>query len=98
MVYLAGIVVVLAWIVSGPCFNFLQQWQFAIMAGTSTATLLLVLILQHTDYRQIKAIQHKLDELLGAVERARNDLVHLETKPEEQIDSLDEEFGADAAW
>jgi low affinity Fe/Cu permease len=34
----------------------------------------------------------KLDELLRAAERARNDLVHLEAKPDEQIEDLDEEF------
>ncbi|MBV8360105.1 MAG: low affinity iron permease family protein, partial [Deltaproteobacteria bacterium] len=41
---------------------------------------------------QTKAIQLKLDELLRVIERARNDLVHLEAKPDEQIESLDEEF------
>ena len=61
-------------------------------AGTSIATFLLVLILQHTDFRQTKAIQLKLDELLRAMEPARNELVHLEVKPDEQIESLDEEF------
>jgi low affinity Fe/Cu permease len=61
-------------------------------AGTSIATFLLVLILQHTDFRQTKAIQLKLDELLRAMERARNDLVRLEAKPDEKIERLDEEF------
>jgi low affinity Fe/Cu permease len=65
-------------------------------AGTSIATFLLVLILQHTDSRQTKTMQLKLDELLRAVERARNDLIHLEAKPDEQIENLDEEFGTAA--
>jgi low affinity Fe/Cu permease len=90
--YVVGIVLILAWIVSGPYFNYSPQWQFVMTAGTSIATFLLVLILQHTDFRQTKAIQLKLDELLRAMERARNELVHLEAKPDEQIDSLNEEF------
>jgi low affinity Fe/Cu permease len=61
-------------------------------AGMSIATFWLLLILQHTDFRQTKAMQLKLDELLRAVEQARIDLVHIEAKPEEQIESLDEEF------
>jgi low affinity Fe/Cu permease len=61
-------------------------------AGTSIATFLLVLILQHTEYRQTKAMQLKLDELLRATEQARTGLVHLEAKPDEQIEHLDEEF------
>ena len=61
-------------------------------AGTSIATFLLVLILQHTEFRQTKTIQLKLDELLRAIERARTDLVHLEARPDEKIERLDQEF------
>jgi low affinity Fe/Cu permease len=90
--YVAGFLLILAWVVSGPYFNYSPQWQFAMTAGTSIATFLLVLILQHTEFRQTKAIQLKLDELLRAMERARTDLVHLEAKPDEEIETLDEEF------
>ena len=61
-------------------------------AGTSIATFLSVLIFQHTEYRQTKAIQLKLDELLRATIQARTGLVHLEAQSDEQIESLDEEF------
>jgi hypothetical protein len=54
--------------------------------------LLLVLILQHTEFRQTKTIQLKLDELLRTMERARTDLVRLEAKPDEHIESLNQEF------
>ena len=87
--YVAGFLLILAWVVSGP---YSPQWQFVMTAGTSIATFLLVLILQHTEFRQTKAIQLKLDELLRAMERARTDLVHLEAKPDEEIETLDEEF------
>jgi low affinity Fe/Cu permease len=90
--YVAGALLILAWIISGPYFNYSPQWQFAMAAGTSIATFLLVLILQHTEFRQTKTIQLKLDELLRAMERARTDLVHLEAKPDEHIESLDQEF------
>jgi low affinity Fe/Cu permease len=90
--YVAGAVLILAWIVSGPYFNYSPQWQFVMTAGTSIATFLLVLILQHTEFRQTKTIQLKLDELLRAIERARTDLVHLEARPDEKIERLDQEF------
>jgi low affinity Fe/Cu permease len=85
-------VLILGWVISGPCFSYFAQWQFVMTAGTSIPTFLLVLILQHTDSRQTRTMQLKLDELLRAVERARNDLVHLEAKPDEQIENLNEEF------
>ena len=90
--HVAGAVLILAWIISGPYFNYSSQWQFAMTAGTSIATFLLVLILQHTEFRQTKTIQLKLDELLRAIARARTDLVHLEAKPDENIERLDQEF------
>ena len=90
--YVAGIILILAWVISGPSFNYSPSWQFVMTAGTSIATFLLVLILQHTEYRQTKAMQLKLDELLRATEQARTGLVHLEAKPDEQIEHLDEEF------
>jgi low affinity Fe/Cu permease len=90
--YVAGAVLILAWVISGPYFNYSPQWQFAMTAGTSIATFLLVLILQHTEFRQTKTIQLKLDELLRAMERARTDLVHLEATPDENIERLDQEF------
>ena len=90
--YVAGVLLILAWIVSGPFCNYSPRWQFVMTAGTSISTFLLVLILQHTDFRQTKAIQLKLDELLRALERARNDVVHLEAQPDEQIETLAEEF------
>jgi low affinity Fe/Cu permease len=90
--YVAGVFLILAWVVSGPFFNYSSQWQFVMTAGTSIATFLSVLIFQHTEYRQTKAIQLKLDELLRATIQARTGLVHLEAQSHEQIESLDEEF------
>lgn len=90
--YVAGALLILAWIISGSYFDYSPQWQFVMTAGTSIATFLLVLILQHTEFRQTKTIQLKLDELLRAMEQARTDLVHLEAKPDENIERLDQEF------
>jgi low affinity Fe/Cu permease len=90
--YVAGATLILVWAISGPFFRYSPKWQFVMTAGISIATFLLVLILQHTEFRQTKALQLKLDELLRAVERARTDLVHLEDMPEEKIEHLDEEF------
>jgi low affinity Fe/Cu permease len=90
--YVAGAVLILTWIVSGPFFNYSAQWQFVMTSGTSIATFLLVLIFQHTEFRQTKAMQLKLDELLRAVGQARTGLVHLEAMPDERMDTLDEEF------
>src|SRR5689334_24852650 len=55
--YVAGATLILVWAISGPFFRYSPKWQFVMTAGISIATFLLVLILQHTEFRQTKALQ-----------------------------------------
>jgi low affinity Fe/Cu permease len=61
-------------------------------ASTSTASLIIVLLLQATQHRDTRAIQLKLNELLRAVETARTDLVHLEHRSDEERSAVQQEF------
>jgi low affinity Fe/Cu permease len=61
-------------------------------AGTAIVTFLIVLVLQHTEARQTRAMQLKLDELLRGVVQARTRLVHLEDLSDEELDILEKEF------
>lgn len=56
--------------------------------GISIVTLLLLPVLQATQNRDGAALQAKLDELLIAIEPARNSLVGLEKRSEEEIEEL----------
>jgi low affinity Fe/Cu permease len=89
--FVAGAVVILAWAITGPLFGFSQGWQSAMTSGTSIVTFLMVLVLQHTETRQTRAMQLKRDELLRGVVQARTKLVHLEEQMKE-LDSLEKEF------
>ena len=83
---------IIAWAVTGPLFHFSDTWQLVINTATTIITFLMVFIIQNTQNRDTRAIQLKLDELLRAVQGARNRLVALETLTDEELDDLQKEF------
>ena len=90
----AALATVVAWGVSGPLFNFSDSWQLTINTGTTIVTFLMVFVIQNTQNRETQAIQLKLDELIRAVEAARNDLVDLEDLSDEELRGLQRQFAA----
>jgi low affinity Fe/Cu permease len=79
---------VIGWAVLGPPFDFSDTWQLFINTGTTVATFLMIFVLQHSQNRDGKAIQAKLDELIKATAAARNELMHVEEKTEREVDEI----------
>jgi low affinity Fe/Cu permease len=73
-------------------FHFSDTWQLIINTGTTIVTFLMVFLIQNTQNRDGKAIQLKLDELIRALEGARNKLVDLEDLSDEELKKLQGEF------
>lgn len=90
--FVLGVAVILVWIVTGPFFHFSDTWQLVINTGTTIITFLMVFLIQNTQTRDTKTMHLKLDELIRAVEGARNQLVDLEDSSQEKIEALDQEF------
>jgi low affinity Fe/Cu permease len=90
--FLAAVVIVVAWALTGPFFGFSDTWQLVVNTGTTIVTFLLVFLIQNTQNRDAKAIHLKLDELLRAVEGARTGLVDLEDLTDEQLEQLHRQF------
>lgn len=59
----------------------------------SVVTLLLLPILQATQNRDGAALQAKIDELIAATARARDDLIGLENRDEEEIEKIRRDEG-----
>ena len=81
----AALVIVL-WAVTGPLFGFSDTWQLVINTSTTIVTFLMVFVIQNSQNRDAKAVHIKLDELIEAMEGARNRIALAETEPEEQQD------------
>jgi low affinity Fe/Cu permease len=78
--------VVLVWAATGPLFNYSDTWQLVINTGTTIVTFLMVFLIQNSQNRDAAAMQAKLDELLRAVDKAREQFIGIEHLTDEQIE------------
>ena len=89
----AGAVLVIAvWLLTGPTFHFSDTWQLIINTATTIITFLMVFLIQNTQNRDAKAMHLKLDEVIRALNKARNELVDLEDLSDEELKKLEEQF------
>src|SRR3954469_21065655 len=84
---------VIVWAVSGPIFGFSDTWQLVINTSTTIVTFLMVFLIQNTQNRDAQALHLKLDELIRAVEGARQEIfVDLEDKNDDELKRVKEEI------
>ena len=79
---------IVAWFISGPFFGFSDTWQLIANTVTTLSTALMVFLIQNTQNRDARAIHLKLDELLRATPKARNEFMEAE---EEDLDEIERE-------
>jgi low affinity Fe/Cu permease len=85
---------VIIWGATGPVFGYSDTWQLVINTGTTIVTFLMVFLLQHTQNRDTRVIQLKLDELIRANENARNALLGLEGLTDDDMRRIQAKFSA----
>ncbi len=88
---LAGAVIAL-WAVTGPLFHYSDTWQLVINTGTTIVTFLMVFLIQNTQNRDARAINLKLDELIRAVDKARNQMINIESLSDAELDLLQQRY------
>ena len=86
--FVVAALIVIVWGVSGPVFAWSDTWQLVINTGTTIVTFLMVFLIQNSQNRDAAAMQAKLDELLRAVDKAREGFVGIEHLTDEQITTL----------
>ncbi len=87
-----AVALVVVWAAAGPVYRYSDSWELVINTATTIITFLMVFLIQNTQNRDALAIHLKLDELLRALDGARNSLVDLENLPDEQMQRLKAEF------
>jgi low affinity Fe/Cu permease len=88
MAFITAAIIVIAWALSGPLFNYSETWQLVINTGTTIITFLMVFLIQKAQNKDSKAIQLKLNELIAANELASNRMVDIEDLSERELDQL----------
>ena len=78
--------VVVVWAVTGPLFHYSDTWQLVINTATTIVTFLMVFLIQNSQNRDGAAMQAKLDELLRAVDTAREQFIGIEHLTDQQIE------------
>ena len=71
---------------TGPLFHYSDTWQLIINTGTTIVTFLMVFLIQNSQNRDGAAMQAKLDELLRAVDKAREQFIGIEHLTDQQIE------------
>jgi low affinity Fe/Cu permease len=86
---LAG-TIVLVWAITGPVFRYSDTWQLVINTGTTIVTFLMVFLIQNTQNRDARAINLKLDELIRAIDKARDQMMNIEKLSDAQLDVIED--------
>jgi low affinity Fe/Cu permease len=90
--FVAAVLIIAVWGLTGPTFHFSDTWQLIINTGTTIVTFLMVFLIQNTQNRDAKAMQLKLDEIIRALKAARNELLDLEDLSDEELKKIEQQF------
>ena len=90
--FVVALSIIVVWAMTGPAFGYSDTWQLIINTGTTIVTFLMVFLIQNTQNRDAKAVHLKLDELIRALEPARNKLLDLEKLSDGDLKKLEHEF------
>jgi low affinity Fe/Cu permease len=86
--FIAAIGVIVVWGVTGPIFHYSDTWQLVINTGTTIVTFLMVFLIQNTQNRDARAIHLKLNELIHAVDKAKNQMMDVENLSDLELEEL----------
>ena len=95
LAFILALGAVIVWAVTGPIFGFSETWQLVINTGTTIVTFLMVFLVQNSQNRDAAALQAKLDELIRALEGARNHFIGIEHMTDREIEKIRKELEAE---
>jgi low affinity Fe/Cu permease len=83
---------VLLWVAVGFVLDFSRTWELSMTAGMPVLTLLLLIVVQHTQNHDNLAMQLKLDEIIRAHEKTEDDMMRVEDASYEHLEDLEDDF------
>jgi low affinity Fe/Cu permease len=87
-----SVLIVVLWALAGPLFDFSDSWQLVINTATTVITFWMVFVIQNSQNRDARAIHLKLDEIIRATEKARNEFIVAEKGTEEELEAHEAEL------
>ena len=92
--FIAALLIILFWALTGPIYHYSDTWQLIINTGTTIVTFLMVFLIQNTQNRDARAINLKLNELIQAIGSARNQMIDIEHLSDAELDILARRYEA----
>jgi low affinity Fe/Cu permease len=89
-----AVLVIVIWAASGFAFHYSDTWQLVINTGTTIVTFLMVFLIQNTQNRDARAINLKLNELIHALDKARDQMIDIENLSDVELDELQARYEA----
>src|SRR5687767_15269620 len=86
--FIIALALILLWIVTGPLFGWSDTWQLVVNTATTIVTFLMVFLIQNSQNRDAAAIQAKLDEVIRAMDGARNEFIGIEHLTDYEIEGI----------
>lgn len=87
-----SVLVIAAWLVTGPLFHFSDTWQLVINTSTTIVTFLMVFLIQRAQNKDGLAIQLKLNEIVASLQGASNRLIDVEDLSETELNILHKHY------
>ena len=95
LAFIIATATILLWAITGPVFHYSDTWQLVINTSTTIITFLMVFLIQNSQNRDAAAIHAKLDELIRALEGARNAFIGIEHMSAHQLEEIRRALEAD---
>lgn len=86
--FITSVLLIVLWAISGPFLKYSDTWQLIVNTATTVLTFLAVFLIQNSQNRDGAAMQAKLDEILRALENAREEFVGIEHLTDAQIGEI----------
>ena len=76
------------WVAVGFTSGFPEWWKTILYSVGTLTTFVMVFVIQHTQARQTRAIQRKLDEIVRSLDGADNAVIAVEEAPDGDLHAL----------
>ena len=85
-IFVAALIILLLWAISGPLLGFSDTWQLVINTSTTIVTFLMVFIIQNTQNRDNLAMNIKLDAMMRKAGITDKDLIEAEDESDKKLE------------
>lgn len=85
LAFIISTLLIIVWAASGPFLHYSDTWQLIVNTATTVLTFLAVFLIQNSQNRDGASMQAKLDEILRALDNAREQFIGIEHLTDAEI-------------